>query len=449
MSLTYSQIKAFSEPAAMAAFLEAEVIGPALPGARLHRLRIAPGRRFEAPRILWNVYQAELELPGGEQVRPLLWTKAFFDDAECQEYAIRIRPLLADRGRGPLDPDGWARLDPERNLFLFFYPADPVFPALPAVSDPDRVRAVIEPLVEPARPNAALRTLSATRIKYLPEISCILRYDLDLGQPPPLSFYGKVQHSRRGRLTFEVMKALWELPARAAGDLVLAQPLAYHPELELLLQSALPGVEVAGDRHSEVFMRQCEAAGRAIGHIHSSGLTQGPSHTLALEVERLRHRLEEFKMSSPAVYFDLRDLLLQVEASARRRTPAEAQVPSHGDFKYNQFLFDGERFGLIDVEYFVQAEPSFDLGKYCAHLWPSAPQHWSDTAQAALARRTFLSAYRSLRPDYRGSRLPLYESVSLATRALVVTWAQSRNWDYTAQTLIALAYERLKSRWDE
>ena len=47
------------------------------------------------------------------------------------------------------------------------------------------------------------------------------------------------------------------------------------------------------------------------------------------------------------------------------------------------------------------------------------------------------------------SRLPVYEAVSLATRALVVTWAQSRNWDYTAQTLIALAYERLRSRWDE
>jgi len=448
MSVSYSAIKAFSEPAAMAAFLDSQVIGPVLSSVRVARVRTRPGRRFEAPRVLWNVYEAELELPGGIEVRPLLWTKAFFDDGDCKEYAARIRPLLQGRAGNPLDPEGWARFYPERNLFLFFYPADPVFPALPNVSRADRVLTFLEPLARRQRPGLDLGAVSVTRIKYLPEISCILRYDVDLGEASPLSIYGKVQHSRRGQLTYDVMTALWALPARARGDLVLAEPLAYRPELDLLLQSAVPGVEVPGDRHSEVFMRQCEAAGRTIGHIHGSGITAGPAHTLAVEVERLHNRLEEFKMSSPAVYLGLRDLLLQITASARRLA-VEAPVPSHGDYKYNQFLYDGARFGLIDVEYFVQAEPSFDLGKYCAHVWPSAPQDWSDTAQAALARKAFLDAYRALRPDYRGARLPVYEAVSLATRALVVTWAQSRNWDYTAQTLIALAYERLKSRWDE
>ena len=153
-------------------------------------------------------------------------------------------------------------------------------------------------------------------------------------------------------------------------------------------------------------------------------------------------------MSSPQVYLTLRDLLKQIRARADR-VPPEAPVPSHGDYKYNQFLYDGTSFGLIDVEYFVQAEPSFDLGKYCGHLAPSTPKDWTDTAAADEARRIFLDAYTTVRPTYRGARFPIYEALSLATRALVVTWAQSRNWDYTAQTLIALAYERLKTRWGE
>jgi aminoglycoside phosphotransferase (APT) family kinase protein len=197
-----------------------------------------------------------------------------------------------------------------------------------------------------------------------------------------------------------------------------------------------------------VFLAQCEAAGRTIGHIHASSIGAGEAHSISVEIDRLRGRLEEFKMSSPKVYLMLRDLLKHITAKAKR-TQAEPAVPSHGDYKYNQFLYDGEKFGLIDVEYFVQAEPSFDLGKYCGHLVPSMPEHWSDTAQAGEARRIFLDAYCKVRPEYRGTRFALYEALSLATRSMVVMWSQTRNWDYTAQTLISLAYERLKTRWGE
>jgi aminoglycoside phosphotransferase (APT) family kinase protein len=153
-------------------------------------------------------------------------------------------------------------------------------------------------------------------------------------------------------------------------------------------------------------------------------------------------------MSGPKIFTLLRGLLEQIVARAHR-VPAENAVPSHGDFKYNQFLFDGKSFGLIDVEYFVKGEPSFDLGKYCGHLTPSVPRDWSDTVRANEARRVFLDAYCTVRPEYRGARFSLYEALSLATRALVVVWSQPRNWEYTAETLVALAYERLKTPWGE
>jgi Ser/Thr protein kinase RdoA (MazF antagonist) len=244
------------------------------------------------------------------------------------------------------------------------------------------------------------------------------------------------------------MRALWELPARANGDLIVAEPLGYYPKHDLLLQSELPGEEILGDRHSEVFMAQCAAAGRTLGYIHKSEITVGAPHTIDSELGRLKGRLEEFKMSGPKTFLLLRSLLAQIAAKAER-VPPEVPVPSHGDYKYNQFLFDGKSFGLIDVEYFVQAEPSFDLGKYCGHLVPSMPKHWSDAAQAEEARRVFLDAYCEVRPEYRGARFSLYEALSLATRALVVLWSQPRNWEYTLETLVALGFERLKTRWGE
>ncbi len=90
-------------------------------------------------------------------------------------------------------------------------------------------------------------------------------------------------------MTYEVMRALWDLPARQAGDLVVSQPLAYHAGHSLLLQSELKGDEIKSDRHSEIFMAQCEAAGRAIGHIHNSGINvREPSSYCVISSNRSR-----------------------------------------------------------------------------------------------------------------------------------------------------------------
>ena len=75
MSVTYSTIKSLSQPEAMAAFLGEQVLGPVLPSVQVRKVRTRQGRRFEAPRVLWNVYEAELEMPGGIEARPLFWTR--------------------------------------------------------------------------------------------------------------------------------------------------------------------------------------------------------------------------------------------------------------------------------------------------------------------------------------------------------------------------------------
>jgi len=235
MSVSYSTIKSVSEPEAMAALIAERVIGPVLPSVQVRKVRTRQGRRFEAPRVLWNVYEAELEMPGGLEVRPLFWTKAYFDDKDCADYRKRIDRVLSSQNGNPLDPNGYASYFPDLNLFLFFFPSDPIFPRLAKVATPATVQPFLLDHFARMRPDAQVRSLHAERIKYLPEISCIFRYDADVGEEQPLTLYGKVQHSKRGATTFEVMKALWDLPARATGELVVAEPLAYYPHESLLV----------------------------------------------------------------------------------------------------------------------------------------------------------------------------------------------------------------------
>lgn len=448
MAVSYSTITALSKTDAITEFLATRVIAPVLPSVQVKKVRTKEGRRFEAPRVLWNVYEATFELPGGIESSTVFWTKAFFDSSEAEKYRHRVSRLLANEDGNPLDPKGYARHFEDLNFFLFFFPIDPVFPALRMFFDPDRAAPVLAGYFAHVRPGAAIDQVRAVRVKYLPEISLIARFEADVGEERSLSIYGKFQHSHRGAFTYEVMRALWDLPARAAGELVVSEPLAYYPEYQLLLQSEVPGEEIPRSRHSEIFKAQCEAAGRTLAHIHNSKISVGHPHTVDVEISRLEERLEQFKLSGPRLFLNLRQLLTQIRAKADR-IAVEAPVPSHGDYKYNQFIYDGTKFGLIDVEYFVQAEPSFDLGKYCGHLAPSVPKDWSDTAVADEGRRIFLDAYCALRPQYRGTRFSIYEALSLATRALVVIWSQPTNWQYTAETLIALAFERLKTRWGE
>ena len=187
MSVTYSTIKSLSQPEAMAAFLGEQVLGPVLPSVQVRKVRTRQGRRFEAPRVLWNVYEAELEMPGGIEARQLFWTKAYFDDKDCEDYRHRINHLLTSQNGNPLDPNGYARYFEDLNLFLFFFPADPIFPRLAKVATPSRVQPLLAEHFDRMRPGAKIQSLQAVRVKYLPEISCIFRYEAEVGEELPLA----------------------------------------------------------------------------------------------------------------------------------------------------------------------------------------------------------------------------------------------------------------------
>src|SRR5712692_3370177 len=145
MSVSYSTIKAASEPEAMATFLAEQVFAPVSPSVQVKKVRTREGRRFEAPKVLWNVYEATLELPGGIEAKKLFWTKAFFDDAECERYQSRINRLVAKQNGNPLDPGGYVHFFNDMNMFLFFFPADPVFQALGTFFDPAQALPLLAP----------------------------------------------------------------------------------------------------------------------------------------------------------------------------------------------------------------------------------------------------------------------------------------------------------------
>jgi aminoglycoside phosphotransferase (APT) family kinase protein len=117
--------------------------------------------------------------------------------------------------------------------------------------------------------------------------------------------------------------------------------------------------------------------------------------------------------------------------------------------KYDQFIHHNGKLTLLDFDYFALAETSYDLGKYCAYLIPTAPKAWQESLAAEETRLIFLQRYRELRPYATLQRFAIYEALQLALRAMALMWAQTSSWERASETFLVMAFERLKSRLPE
>ena len=289
-----------------------------------------------------------------------------------------------------------------------------------------------------------MTAVSANRLRYLPETSATIRYDLTMDDEQLVRLVGKVARSADLGQAHQVLVALHDEAERASDSVCIPTPVAYIEDLGLQLQEAARGEPVGAERTSPMFQQAAVVAAHAAALLHGSGRELAATHPIEAEVERLAHVTEQFALVDIECY----QLLRQLVAHLRRRLELvdEADyVLSHGDLKYDQLLWDGTRFNLIDFEEMAMAEPSWDLGKYCAHAIPSAPRDWEDTDASLKARNAFLACYLELMPDANLERFPIHEATHLALRALVLMWGQTRGWAGAASSLLAMAHERLRT----
>jgi hypothetical protein len=324
-------------------------------------------------------------------------------------------------------------------------------PNLPAAADPVAMAAVLLGLdPDDAEAFAAAGRLGIERVRYMPEVGAILRYTIDTGAGA-ITIYGKVQPGDRGLRTHRVVGGLWQAAKEFdyEGLIYLPRPLGFVDELGLLLEEAIPGKPVGGNRLSVEFGLAAHAAAEAAAVIHESLVpADGQVFRIEAELERLDRVTQQFVQVHPKAAFLLSDLVAHMRDRVRS-TEEEAWLPTHGDLKYDQFIHHNGKLTLLDFDYFALAETSYDLGKFCAYLIPSIPSDWEESLAAEEMRVLFLQRYRELRPYATLQRFAIYEALQLALRAMSFMWAQVPGWERMAETFLVLAFERLKSRFPE
>jgi len=401
--------------------------------------------RLEPPDRYWAMY--EILARNDSRARNLrMVARGAFSAEAWGELHNRLQRHGAGEPCDPIDGLGYPTMFPESQVAFWFYPFDPALPGLPTAADPETMTRLLLGHDDNTLPLPdGMPRVSVERVRYVPEVGAILRYQFETSGGP-LTIYGKVQPGDRGLRAHRIVEGLWSAKVPdSKGLLNLPRPLGFIEKYGLLLEQAIPGTPVSGNRLSTEFRNAALAAAEAAAVVHESGVETDIEIKLEDELDRLDRVAEQFAYVHPQGHFLLSDLIVHLRNRARVAF-AEEWRPTHGDLKYDQFVHHNGRYTLLDFDYYGLAETSYDLGKYCAYIVPSSPQSWEDTVAAEETRLRFLRHYLELRPHATIDRFPIYEALQLALRAMSFMWAQTSGWERTAETFLVMAHERLYSR---
>lgn len=359
-----------------------------------------------------------------------------------------LRVLAQAGSSGVLGEPGWRCTLPELGLALEPEPPESELAAMPALTDPEAARQMLEAGIRHDSPTYADLRIAECRpevLSYKPGSRCTLRYRLRYpaelaARGWPASVIAKTyRKDSKGRNAYEGMAALWATPLASGAIVRMAEPLAYIPaqkvmvqgpiggdrSLEDLLKAALAADTPAANAELDTYMRKA-AAGLAA--LHQSGVRHGAEVALAECYAELHELSGRLAAAAPETKGAVTVLLARLEVLAAA-SPPDARVPTHGTFNPEQVLIDGERIGFIDFDDFCMAEPALDVGLFRAAI-KDIGLNVLDAQQAAdlAVRRARLARLAAIGEVF----LAEYERHAPISRTRVALWEA---WSYLRDTL--------------
>ncbi|HWQ14932.1 MAG TPA: phosphotransferase [Roseiflexaceae bacterium] len=366
--------------------------------------------------------------------------------------AERRVPAAPDEA-APFGAERWRCSVPELRLELETQPPEAELPALPVLTDPEEARLLIERAMResgPAYADVRIRSCVPQVMRYKPGSRCTIRYRLEYpaelaaGREWPTIVVAKTYRSdkseNKGQNAFAAMRALWDSPLGRSRAVAIAEPLAYLPELNMLLQGPIreettlkdliraalraDTMETIAELHD--YMRKTAIG---LAELHRCGVRYGETVTWHDEFEEVRQRYERLTIPIPQLAGLAAPLLARLDSLAAAH-PADPPQPAHRSFRPAQVLLHTGQIGFIDFDGFCQAEPAMDLALFMAKVKQTGlskvdidedeaddevldePTRLRRLARMEAACDLFLSTYAAHAPVSR-QRVVLWEALDL------------------------------------
>jgi hypothetical protein len=421
----------FDDPARVSAALGEAV--PGLRGAKVSAVRLKP--EAEA----WTA-RCKLVL-GGEDGGD----RVLYFSGTIVPPGQPVPPGTAPSAVGLADGrPGWL---PALRLALVPEPqAETKLSALASLTDPEQARALLERAIRagtPAYRDLRILACEPRMMRYSPGSRATILYRLDLpaegraaGWPDVV--VAKTYHrSDKGRIAWDGMQALWRSPLGRSGTVAIAEPLAWLPELKILVQGPIRQEQTLKDLLLETLANGDETAGAELRgylaktatglvELHRSGAPSAEVVTWDDEFAEVREVLGRVTSRLPALAGAADEFLGEVERVARR-VPPDPAGPAHRSFRPAQVLLHAGEIGFIDFDGFCQAEPALDVALFRATVrdlgMGTLPPHASPAACQALLAQVdalcgeFLGQYQARSP-LSPERVAVWEALDLLTNVL-------------------------------
>ena len=201
---------------------------------------------------------------------------------------------------------------------------------------------------------------------------------------PPHVVVAKTYHGDKGQNAYAGMRALWRSPLGHSSTVRIAEPLAWLPELNVLVQGPIREELTL----KELLCRElqaCQQAARGGGagdlalslpcyigktaaglaELHQCGVGYGEEVTWEDELTKIYKQRAKLAGPLPQLATAAEELLNHLRDDRRGAAP-DAAAPAHRSFRPAQVLLAGGEIGFIDFDGFCQAEPALDMALFMA-----------------------------------------------------------------------------------
>src|SRR6185503_9352717 len=261
-----------------------------------------------------------------------------------------------------------------------------------------------------------VKLLEIFPVRYKPGLHCVIRYTVETPAGKEM-FYGKSFSGNAERL----MKALMDLhhSSEENEDMpLISAPVAVWPEMEMILQAAVrDGIEFTQfiyDPAYEVSEREdwMVKAGRALGVFHNNSTAPSETKTVYDDLQDLHEYTVIIAKVRPDMAVKYEEVIQQILTKVGHFKEPKP-VASHGAMRTDQYILQGDRLAMIDLDSYCWANPARDLGNFLAYLcWKAIrqPEHAEFIERAG---RAFLEGYLTVQGDIDKRWLSVYQAASL------------------------------------
>ena len=298
-------------------------------------------------------------------------------------------------------------------IFARTYRADTWMPGLFKAADKDEMFGRLKALG--GEEMQAVRLLEILPIRYKPGLHCVFRYQL-LTSCGEQEYFGKV-FSANSDSKMENLLSLHSLSAINPALPRIIGPMAHWPELNMLVQAAIPNaVELSAltfDSSQDMFRwaKQVYRVGNSLAALHQCSV-QSHERSIREDLADLCLYIPAVRKIHPRLGWKYEHAIQEL-TSVTADHPETALVPSHGSLRLDQILLQEDQIVIIDWDEFSLANPARDLGNFLAYLAWRAIRHPETGQFIQSAGRAFLQGYLDQRPSLEHYWLAIYQSVSL------------------------------------